>query len=218
MHFRLLMIGILTIALSGCNNGVKGNSDVIFESIDIKDNFDQVAVTSNIDAEITTGQERSVSLKAESNLVKYITFETKHGLLDIKIAQGKMIANNHPVKVFISMPKIRYLSKHGPSQIQVKNINQSMLEVRSEGSGDIILKGNTHKLKLKRIGSGGINARELSGNTAEIKNYGSGDIILGKFKRLKPIIQGQGDIIYPTGTLLFDSKISGTGRTREISN
>ena len=79
--FGLLTIGLLFITACGLGT-IQGSGDVITESRDVS-GFDSVSLSGIGRVIITQGDDESLTIETDDNLMKYITSEVRDGTLEL---------------------------------------------------------------------------------------------------------------------------------------
>lgn len=104
------------------------------------------------------------------------------------------IHSNEKYKVIIGMPYVPDLYLHGSGTITALNIKQDKLNAVVEGSGDIVLKGNSYESILNVEGSGDIKADGFAVLHLAANVRGSGDISCTAIDTANLSVNGSGDI------------------------
>jgi len=225
---------VANIACAQWGKKVKGNGEVV--TIErITGDYDAVAIGGWFDVEIVSGQEGSVSLRGEENLLEYIITEVKDGKLVVKVEKGVNLQpsswKSGGISVSIPVEEINSLSMSGSGDLQGKTVLKASdfktrmsgsgdmeieveaenLEVTVSGSGDMDLEGSTNNLRVQISGSGDVHAYELSANNVDATVSGSANIQVTANESLKARVSGSGDISYRGNPEKIDSKTSGSG-------
>lgn len=181
------------------------------------------------DADIRPGQEASLTIEAEPDVLAALTFNVEKGTLFLR-SKGNF-STRHAVRYTIVLPRLQQLSSRGSGHVKASNFQGERLTVEASGSGDVVLDGIASRhLLLRLTGSGNIDAAgkgdvlqaEISGagdihaerypvTRAEAKITGSGEIRLDASTHLDAAIEGAGDIRYG-GNPTVTRRISGAGR------
>jgi len=86
------------------------------------------------------------------------------------------------------------LFSNSTGTLQTINCKHKNIEIRQEGSGNIILKGrNTLDLEAKVYGSGSLEGGELFIDRAKVSHWGSGQVLLAPTKWLDLKLHGSGN-------------------------
>jgi hypothetical protein len=151
---------IITNAVSCYNwGGIKGNGDVIKKEITGLNGFEKIGSGISADIVLTQGSEFKVVYEGESNLLDYIKFEVKNGVLDIENKKdNQWIQTTKPMKISITLPALTKVMLGGSGNISATtDFDSDRMEVALGGSGNIKLSGTATRLKIALGGSGNIN-------------------------------------------------------------
>ena len=229
----LSVIALSTIQVQAqWGKGVKGNGEVTTITREVG-NYDQVNVGGFFDVELVYGDEGTITISGESNLLEYLVTEVKDTALKIKVKKGKNLKPSKNKNITITVPfrDLDEVTLAGSGDVISKNVIKAssfnsavagsgdlILEVEASsvegsvaGSGDLTLKGSTDNVELKVAGSGDIHARNLNAKHAEASVAGSGDIELNCTQSIKARVSGSGDIDYTGSPGKEDTKVSGSG-------
>ncbi len=227
-----LLLTTMAQAQWSSNQKIKGNGNVISEKRETT-SYDKVAVTGFFDVELISGNEGSITVKGEENLLPYIKIEVVNQELKISTEKNKYISTSKGKKIEIVVPfeSINQVSLTGSGDVSTKNtilstsfiakltgsgdlnlsIESKDLEVNLNGSGDIVLKGKTEKITSTLNGSGDIKASNMKSQNATVTVSGSGDNSVYCTESLYARVAGSGDIKYSGDPKKIDTKVSGSG-------
>ncbi len=234
-------IGLLSVLLIAVNitfaqwgKKVKGNGQVVTVER-ITGDYDEISVGGWFDTEIVDGEEGSVTLKGEENLLEYIITEVKDGKLVVKVKNGINLQPsswfNGGITVSIPVEEISSLSMSGSGDLEGRTVLKARdmsarlsgsgdmdiaieaenLDVTVSGSGDMNLEGAVQNLKVQISGSGDIHAYNLQANHVDALVSGSANIEVTAKESLRARVSGSGDIFYKGNPEKVDSKTSGSG-------
>lgn len=234
--FGILIALLITANITFAQWGkkVKGNGEVV--TIErITGDYDEISVGGWFDVEIVGGEEGSVSLKGEENLLEYIITEVKDGKLVVKVKKGMNLQPsswfNGGITVTIPVEEISSLSMSGSGDLEGRTVLKARdmstrlsgsgdmdiaieaenLDVTVSGSGDMNLEGTAQNLTVQISGSGDIHAYNLQADYVEALVSGSANIEVTAKESLKARVSGSGDISYKGNPGKVDSKTSGSG-------
>jgi hypothetical protein len=222
---------VLLIGLSSCKDEifVNGNGQVQTQNRSIS-GFEAVSSSGDYQVRIIQGDQFSVELKAESNLLPYIETELSGKTLKIGSSGVHSIRQNYPIEVFIIQPKLSGLHLSGSGFIRTGYFVSENLDIGVSGSGEIsawvkseklktdvsgsgfvILTGNTNESDFRISGSGTIKAYSLTQENCHASISGSGNIYVNVSKTLYAGISGSGNVFY-MGYPSVNASISGSGQ------
>lgn len=191
--------------------------------------FTEISLDISADVIVLKGDDFSVNIEAEENLLEKIDLRIRGNKLNI--GSNPCMDPNERIKITVSLPELEELEVNGsgnitvPDTFQVKDIK---LEIKGSGdinaklvaakikstimgSGNIILQGSANEHKTDIMGSGNVKAGELPSNTTEIEVNGSGDVHVYVIQNLDVQINGSGSVHYK-GKPSVSTHINGSGK------
>ena len=212
--------------------GIEGNGNMNTIQREVG-SFDKVNVGGFFDVELVAGDEGTITLEGESNLLDYIITEVQGNALKIKVEKGKSLKPSNRMMIKVTVP-FRDLDEVtlagsgdvvGSALIKANNfhtavagsgdlileVEASSIDSRVAGSGDLTLSGSTRDLEASVAGSGDIHASKLDAKNVDARVAGSGDISVRCSDSLKARVSGSGDIEYSGNPSKQDTKVSGSG-------
>ena len=173
---------------------IDGNGDVETEVRDAVP-FTAIANEASFHVNYIQGDEYSITVEAESNILPYIETKVRSGALEIGTIRGTHCLNytRHPV-ITVTAPQIS--------------------EIVNSGSGDFVagpLSGS--EVTIVNSGSGDITAATLSGNEVSVVISGSGDVMTDAVDAtsLKATLSGSGDLTMSGEAVTGRLVVSGSG-------
>ena len=227
----LIAIFIILVGLSSCMDEifVKGNGHLQTQNRSIS-GFEAVSSSGSYHVSIVPGENFSVEVHAESNLLPYIETNLSGKTLKIGTNGIHSIKENFPIEVFITQPKLSGLNLSGSGFIKAESfvsdnfeiglsgsgevntsVNAKKINVHISGSGSIILAGESSESDFRISGSGKIKAYDLIQENCQTSISGSGDIYVNVSKSLYAGISGSGNVFY-IGYPSVNASISGSGQ------
>jgi len=232
----LLSISLLTAFSVSAQWGkrIKGNGNVVTEERNVG-NYDGVSVAGWFDVELVSGNEGTITLEGEENLLEHIETKIKDGNLVIKTESGYNLQpsswKGKSILVTVPVEDINSVTMSGSGDIVGKTplrsdtfevvmsgsgditleVNSGDLETVLSGSGDIRLSGSASTFRVKVSGSGDVHAYDLEARDVEAVVSGSADIKVTATENLKARVSGSGDITYRGNPEKIDTKSSGSG-------
>ncbi len=208
--------------------GVKGQGPKVTKNLELSD-FDGLALTINGDVYLRQGNQQSVKVEAQQNILDLMSTEVKDGVWKIKF--DKNVGNHEGVKIWVTIPSLTQATVSGSGSIKGENTftgvgdlqlaisgsgnikldaNSNALDVAISGSGGMNLGGSTGKCEIGISGSGDVSAFDLQTSSCSVRISGSGDASVNVNENLDVAIAGSGDVYYK-GNARVKSKISGSG-------
>lgn len=214
------------------NKKIIGNGTIVTETRNVS-NYDKIILNGNIEATIISGDEGTITLEGDENILAHIEVFTKKDVLKIKSKDYTELrpSKNTIIHIIIPVKEVSELEVNGSGGIkgdfslksdQIKlNVNGSGdIEVAVNtkkviaavtGSGDIDVSGKSNYFNAVVTGSGDIDGEQLSSNICNGKVIGSGDIKFYAEEELDAKIVGSGDIKINKSVKRIKKKIVGSG-------
>lgn len=211
---------------------VTGNGHVIEETRNIR-NFDELKVSSGIDVFITQGDDVSLRLEADENLMEHIKTEVIDGKLKIFTDVNIRMAKSK--KVYLSYEELESIhvssagDVKGKNTLHTKNLELKLssagdirldviadeIEVHISSSGNATLSGKTENLKAGLGSAGDLNAFELKAAKADVSASSSGDARIWVTDEARFKCSSAGDIVYRGNPEILESNTSSGGDIRK---
>jgi carbon monoxide dehydrogenase subunit G len=217
----VLVIGLTTLACS-CGmpfawfNVVRGSGHVVQEERHPGD-FDGVDFKSFNNLYIETGEETSLVVEAEDNLMPFLVTELEGDTLEIYVRPGIKLRNTRPVNYYLTVEKdqLQAIKISGSGNVKAPELEAEDFSLIVSGSGDARMAGlEADSLEAKISGSGNLDLGDLQLGPVELKISGSGDIRIDSVEAddLELDISGDGRARIENGQLNSQKiTISGSG-------
>ena len=221
----------ILIGFSSCMDEifVNGNGQLQTQNRSIS-GFEAVSSSGDYHVSIAQGDQFSVEVRAESNLLPYIETSLSGKTLKIGTNGVHSIRQNYPIEVFITQPKLNGLNLSGSGFIKTGSfesdnfeiglsgsgeinalVNATKINAAVSGSGSILLAGEAYESNFRISGSGKIKAYDLIQENCRTSISGSGDSYVNVSKTLHAGISGSGNVFY-MGYPTVNASISGSGQ------
>lgn len=214
-HILLSTLVVLFAFTSMSAQKVKGNGKITTKSLTVGD-YDEIQMKGSFDMVLVKGKEGEITIQGESNIIPNIMIDVKDGVLHVAAKKGVNLYTKKALIVTVPFQELDAVCLNGSGDIVSEaTIEATYLEVKLDGSGDIILPVKTSRLKSFVIGSGDI---ELSGTTnhlavmvtgsgdfegsdlessvTDATVVGSGDAVVVANESIRAEVAGSGDIEY----------------------
>lgn len=174
--------------------------------------FNKLRAEGAYQLEYETGNEYSVEIEAEENIIPVITMHVDSGMLTI--SSSRPIVIKEPIIVRLKAPVLDEVSLSGVDSANFHRVNTIELTVNIDGANNFYADGEIQSLHLEIQGSGSANLQKLKTNSAIVKIIGSGDTALSVSKELNVSINGVGDVTY-FGSPVITKEVVGLGNIRQ---
>jgi hypothetical protein len=232
--FPLILVALL---LSGCGVSA-GSGHVITESREVS-NFDQVSLSSVGELVITQGDEESLEIEAEDNVVPKIETEVRERTLYISMKRPfpETVIPTKPIRFHLTMKEITgilfsgagsirgssfeterlELAISGAGRVDISSLSAEELEITLSGVGDLHVAGEVPEQEVNLSGSGAYDARGLESEVTTVTISGAGSATLWVKDSLDVSISGLGSVRY-YGDPAVTKNITGAGGVSSLGN
>ncbi len=187
---------------------IKGSGDRVTVERDIE-NFTRIKSRGSFDIKISVGEEPTLSITFDDNLVEFVTTKV-HGKT-LEIDSDGSFSSRKGCLIEITVPSLKQVRLSGSGDIEVYNLDSEVFEFKLSGSGDMWAEGKVDELEVSISGSGNIDTRDLIAQIVYAKVSGSGDISVYAKEELNARISGSGDIFYYRNKEYKSNHLSGSG-------
>lgn len=221
------------LLFSSCNtDSLKGDGNIVKEQRTTTA-FSKIEIDGGYELIVSQGNNESVAVEADKNLLERITTSVSGDKLNISV--NGSIYPSRKVKVYVTLINFSSLECNGSVQITCAtpfhvdkfklesngsasgklDIFATSLEAESAGSSEMIFTGKTQKSKYEIAGSGKIMALDMISEDCEIDISGSGSVSVNATSKLDIDIAGSGDVKY-TGTATVKQSVAGSGSVQKL--
>ena len=113
--------------------------------------------------------------------------------------------------VGIARPEAPCIRIKSSGDVTLYDLQQTVLDLGVQGSGDITAFGRVDLLDAEVAGSGDVDTRELVATSAKLSVAGSGDIDAYVSNSVKARVAGSGDIVIRGNPPIRDHSVAGSG-------
>ncbi|MEC9475629.1 MAG: DUF2807 domain-containing protein [Planctomycetota bacterium] len=196
MYCKNLLISFCILSLiSSCSftmtPGIQGSGVSSSEQRPVG-SFDRVKMDGTSDATITFGNEHSVTVTADDNLLSII--ETNVVGNELRIGTSGSYSTSIGIDIDIVMPALVACNLDGTGDLNVSGYQGERLDLLTDGTGDIKVQGTVGIVHATTDGTGDINLERLIAREAYATTDGVGDITVNATEKVDARIDGTGDI------------------------
>jgi hypothetical protein len=192
--------------------GVKGSGNAATEKREVAD-FKGVDVSGVFQVEVVAGNEFSVEVNADDNLLPMIKTEVRGGVLHLETSER--ISPKSPLLVRISAPDIDSLEASGASKVSLTGVTNSALNVDSSGASKITVAGTTGTLTVDVSGASNIDAAALQAENANVDASGASHVAVNATNEVQADASGACKITYAAGARNVIKRTSGASKVQE---
>lgn len=229
---------LAALPLSSCSiNSIEGSGIVVSETREVG-GFDRISLSSMGLVVLTQGDEESLDVSADDNIMEYIVTEVRNGTLYIGLSRRAEVAVFRPttaIKFDIGFRELTGLSVSGSGSFELGALRTPSLEVSVGGSGDIgiddlvtdamstaisgsgvvVVGGEARTSSISISGSGEFHGQDLDAGAVAVGISGSGVVIVTATEKLNADISGNGTVRY-FGNPVVTQSISGSGTIEAV--
>lgn len=171
------------------------------------------------DVIIQLGDEESLRIEAEDNLMQYFETQVRGGTLRISTTPKSVnLRPTKPVRFFLTVKELEEVSISGSGDIQVPDLEADSFSIDIGGSGDVKMGNlNADSFNIDIGGSGDVRTERVKVPEFEVDINGSGDINLSELvaEELELDVNGSGTLWIDDGQVSEQNiDINGSGNFR----
>ncbi len=225
---------LFTLLLSACGlDVIRGSGHVVTEAREVS-GFSRVELLGSGDVVLTQGDQESLKVEAEDNLMGHIRTEVRGHTLYLGLSNDNLpeiLQPTRPIKYYVSLKTVEGLAVSGSGNISAEQVAADSLDLGISGSGDIFIgtltaktvsstihgsgdcevhSGTASAQEVEISGSGSYTSEKLEGETGSVHITGSGAATIRVSETLDARISGSGDVYY-YGTPKVTEHITGSG-------
>jgi hypothetical protein len=209
----------LVVAISlGCvrwdnKDQIQGSGVARTEQRDVE-KFEELSLMGGMDAVVTIGDQQSVTIEADDNVLPIIETKVEDGKLIVVPTENYRAKT--PVKLTITVRQLKGVAINGSGDVDVNGLNgASSFAVAINGSGDVTAKGTADAVSVAVRGSGDVKLQDLQAKNGKVAVAGSGDVTVNATDKLDVSVAGSGDVKY-MGSPKITKSIAGSGSVRKV--
>ncbi len=201
----------LRAEMGAWSKAVKGDGNITEEQRALEP-FSGIELRGSVVLHYQPGQAAGCRVKADANLLPLIETPIEDGQLNI-VVRGNT-RPSHRIELRCQSAELKSVTSRGASGVNLADLNGSELELSIQGTGDIVVNGQTTTVKAHIQGTGEINLEELVAAQADLSIQGTGTIRAGKAAKANVSIAGTGNVHVAEGTEVDQISIRGTGQLK----
>lgn len=213
---------------------VTGSGNMTSDARQVSD-FTRVELNGVGSLKITQGEQESLHIEGDDNILPLITTDVKDGALIIGIKKGYTVKPTASLTYNLTVKDLEQVELNGLGDVSmndlqtdafsiyvrgsgnadIENLTANTLRVEITGLGDITVSGTVDSQTVVISGSGNYKAKDLSSKDAEVKISGLGSARLRVSENLDARISGAGSIEY-IGDPVVQQKVEGLGDIEQV--
>jgi hypothetical protein len=222
---------------SDLSGGIPGSGVVVSEKREVAA-FTGVDVRYPANVTITQGENNSITVETDDNLLPQLSTQVNNGILIIDntiSSWSRRVDPSDKILIRITVKDLREVKFPSAGEIIIEGIQSDQLKITVSGAGNIALSdvklgtcefnlsgagsihagGDANELDVDISGAGSFNGKDLKSNTASANISGVGSASLWVVNDLTATISGVGSVNY-YGSPSIQKNISGLGSVNNL--
>lgn len=204
----------LCLGVAACTV-VRGSGTVVTEERRVEA-FTEIELEGSGTVLVALGERSAVTVEADDNVVPLLRTEVEGGRLHLGSKSGTSFISNAPIVFRVTTPSLEQLVLSGSGDVQIGDLAGGDLEVRIDGSGEVVATGTVERLRVVVSGSGTFGGFELQAAEVDVRVDGSGDVEVFASEKLGVEINGSGVVEYAGEPDDVETRVSGSGDVEEV--
>ena len=216
--FEFVIAMMAAVSFVGCNvsihglvgsvSGVQGSGVEMTEAREIED-FDSLCLEGHGTVTISVGQETSLTVTTDDNLVELIETKVEGGVLKIKPTES--INAKSGLKFDITTPSLKRIEVAGAADININDAAGDELLIEISGAGQLNGSGSVTNLDVEINGAGNVSLSELESENTTIEISGAGSAEVFASQSVNAEISGTGSIQVHGNPAKVQKEVNGIG-------
>jgi len=237
----LITVFIIPILISACMFSVIRGSGVMTSETRQVNDFERVDLSGVGTIYITQGNEETLTIEAENNILTEIESTVRNGTLTIGFGDQNwpdIVQPTEPIKYYLTLKELTGLNISGAGRVEIDDLDTTQLDINSSGAGDIeineliakdlnvvlsgagsckIIGGEVTDQNITISGAGNHKASDLQSQVTNVSVSGMGSVEVWVLDALDVGISGAGNVEY-YGSPSVSQDISGAGRVESLGD
>ncbi len=213
--FIFLLVFSTGPTLQAQKRNVKGSGDVKTEQRSVSA-FNKIKASGMFSIYLTQGNNESLEVEADDNLLTFIETEVRNNTLYISFNNRMDLKKWEKMNIYLEAKAIEEIQLSGMCNLEGQGTLESenlvlshsgmgtsslevigkTLEIRNSGMGEVELRGSIGELDIHNAGMGKVNTEELSAQYVKVNNCGMGNAQVYASEELSISNSGMGKVKY----------------------
>ena len=229
----LLIVGIFLITACG-SNYIKGSGNVVKEEREVS-GFDRIDMSGYGEVIITQGNEESLTIETDDNLLEYIESNVRNNTLYLEFTDNTIPDPSGTITYRMNVINLEALELSGAGSFNIQSLDTSSIGITFDGAGkidldslnadevslqingtgDVDLGGKVGKQDIHIKGAGKYSAPDLQSNQTTVQIEGVGNVVIWVIDSLDIKVEGAGNVDY-YGSPSVTQDIKGGGSIQSL--
>lgn len=217
--FYLVSMLITAFTLSSCGSGISPSKNKITKKYNVEA-FNKIECSATLNLVFTQGNQTVVEAYGPDNIIPNLIVSIQDSTLNISVKEGfkyKNFKGGSHTTFTVSSPELCSIRQRGAGNITLKdsiqvdnleiksygagnfkieNLTANNISVRSEGVGNVVLKGKANSADYHIEGVGNLNAKEMIVSDVVAEQNGIGNVSCYASETITARTHGIGNIDY----------------------
>lgn len=162
---------------------------------------------------VQVGQQQSVVVRADDNLLERVTTEVRGGELIVDTTGS--FTTETPMSVDVTVPSLTAVTLAGSGAVDVEGVDATQFTVAVPGSGTLTGSGTATRLDVSLAGSADVRLQGLAARDVTATLSGSGTLEVQATGTLDANVSGSGLIFYSGSPAKVSDNVTGSGAVIE---
>jgi hypothetical protein len=167
------------------------------------------------DVEVVIGDEESIVIEAEDNLIPFITTDVRDGVLTIGFTDDLSLDLTRSVHFQVTVSRLELAEISGAGTLSIDDPGTDRIELSVPGAGTIWVSGAVDRPTASISGTGTVDASQLAADHVIVQVSGAGNASVWATDTLSVTLSGVGDVSY-WGNPQVEKIITGVGGLRSL--
>ncbi len=211
LRFSCFLILLTCFSSFACAQRYKGSGDLVKQERSVRD-FDGLKFSSAIKVDVVQGDDYSVVVEADDNIIDRVLTEVRGSRLVLSLDGNSF--NNVTIRINITMPSLTQIVGSGATRATISGFNENSMEVKVSGASHLSFSNSSvGDLELDAAGASNVDLKDLRAQTADIDVAGASSVKLHVEKEVEGDVSGASSVRCSGGA---SSRVntSGAGRFR----
>lgn len=192
----LVVFFFFIISLLSAQRSVRGSGNVVTQDRDVEKTFTEIDASNAIKVIVERGDQHSIRVEADDNLIDHIETEVYGNALHARIKPNQNYRQTTKMIVYVTMPELERIEASGAALVTTMSefsgdelrveasgaagvrveFNGNRVVADADGAGSVEIRGSVEYANLDASSAASINAKELSAKNVEADAHSAASI------------------------------------------
>lgn len=216
--FTTLGLFLVTCLTSGCTiaigETIHGSGERIVQQRSI-DDFQEIEVSGAITVKVYCGEEPSLEISGDDNIVERVISELADGRLELQLQSGSY-SMEEPLEITVTCSELNEVDVSGACNVSVEAIESEEFTVDASGASKVTLEGSTTRLIVDISGATKVTATELAADQVHVDASGAAKATVNAAESIHGDLSGAAKLEYTGKPPQEDISSSGAASHKAI--